>query len=43
MPERMSDNWMGVISIDAALAAVVGIWNEPISSRLKLASRYPRN
>ena len=42
MPERISDNWVAVISMDTASAGAVGIWNEPVSSRLKLASQYPR-
>jgi hypothetical protein len=42
MPARISDNWVAVISIDTASVEVLGIWNEPISSRLILASQYPR-
>jgi hypothetical protein len=29
MPERISDNWAVVISIDTASRRVAGIWNEP--------------
>ena len=42
MPERISDNWVGVISIDTASRSALGIWNEPFSSRLMLASQCPR-
>jgi hypothetical protein len=43
MPERISDNWVAVISIDTAPSVTAGSWNVPgDSSRLKLASQYPR-
>ena len=43
MPERISDNWVAVISIDTASVAVAGIWNEPISSRLYQIAKPSRS
>jgi hypothetical protein len=38
MPERISDNCVGLISTETASWEAVGTWNEPVSSRLKLGS-----
>ena len=36
MPERISDNWVGVISIDVASRVIKGSWNEPVVTVFRL-------
>ena len=43
MPERISDNWVGVISIDVASRVIKGSWNEPVSSRLYQIAKLSRS
>ena len=43
MPERISDNWVGLISTDTASRGAVGSWNEPVSSRLYQIAKPSRS